>query len=230
MNRGVMGVVFLSCFAVIASGCGEDCKKQDQKVCSDDAVYWADSCGKLGVMLETCPCGCNADYSDCQDFAAECLGDSIRGCLDGDWMTLTCQVVGASSDDCYSGSCGYSESDGHDVCYCESCESSKSTVTFRITDACNDGNIIHYRFFDSAAGWVWPDADNVYVADEYDTTYASTLECNTGARICHGAASVEGEYYGSGYWGVGIDGSHGCDSCCYDCVEGLSEGWRLTCD
>ncbi len=42
-----------------------DCRPDALLVCAEGAVYWVDSCGHLGEVRETCPCGCAADRTTC---------------------------------------------------------------------------------------------------------------------------------------------------------------------
>ena len=92
----------------------------------------------------------------------------------------------------------------------------QSTLDFSITDSCNDGQAIRYRFFEdtddiSQFSTVWPSWDRVYVAEVYGRTYTSRLACTPGYKVCFGARD------GRGYWGVDIDASEGCESCCTWC-------------
>ncbi len=87
-----------------------------------------------------------------------------------------------------------------------------STLTWNITDACNDGYRIEYRFFDKTNDLVWPGSSTVYYTSYYNTTYTNRLECRTGAKICYGAKT------GNSYWGIGINGTEGCTDCCTTCT------------
>ena len=42
-----------------------DCRPDALVVCAEGAVYWVDSCGYLGDLRETCPCGCAAERATC---------------------------------------------------------------------------------------------------------------------------------------------------------------------
>ena len=106
---------------------------------------------------------------------------------------------------------------------------SKPTMEWTITDVCNDGKEIQYRFFhrdNSRTLKTWPSTSRVYVARQFDTPYTHTLQLDSGDRICYGAAMPGSNYY----WGIGLDGDQGCDDCCYTARPGLvTAGKRLTC-
>lgn len=59
-------------------------------------------------------CECSSDEFLCGD------SDDILVCSDGcSWTSYTCDYVCAYSDMSWTGECGYDESSGHDVCWCE---------------------------------------------------------------------------------------------------------------
>ena len=107
----------------------------------------------------------------------------------------------------------------------------KSTLDFSITDSCNDGRAIRYRFFEDAddisqSSAAWPSWDRVYVAEFYGETYTSRLACTPGYKVCYGART------GNEYWGVDIDASEGCESCCTRCPTSGRASFRknLVCE
>ncbi|MBN2498092.1 MAG: hypothetical protein JXR96_26110 [Deltaproteobacteria bacterium] len=209
-------------------GCGGSCKKHDHLDCMDGNLVWIDSCGQAGEVFEVCTCGCD-DSQTCRSQSWECSGDSIEICDDGVYNTESCEDLCAGGGKCYSGLCGHSDEKGHDVCFCEDCPNLVN-MTLRITDACPDGMIMHYRYFDMDNNLVWPDNEHVYTTPEYDTVYSEELTCYEGAKICYGARVFDGSSYTNNYWGVDIDRSKSCDSCCYYCASGETHGWRLTCE
>lgn len=80
-------------------------------------------------------------------------------------------------------------------------------------------NVVSLEFYSSDRDVAWPGGGEVYLLDDWDVqTY--TLECNRGEQICFGAW-VRGS--DNEYWGVGLDGEQGCDSCCYVCDGGETE-------
>ena len=106
-----------------------------------------------------------------------------------------------------------------------------STLDIRITDSCNDGRAIHFRFFEdvdtiSRSSGAWPNWNEVYVADVYGQTYSQRLSCISGYKVCYGARA------GTLWWGVDIDASAGCESCCTRCPTSGREstGWNLVCE
>ena len=109
-------------------------------------------------------------------------------------------------------------------------------ITFRVTDACNDGYDMNYRFFANDAGsdviGVWPEAGRVYVTRGLGETHTHTLACTSETvKICYGARR-ESSSRDNSYWGVGLDGDEGCSDCCNSCpTSGVTtpRERRLTC-
>ena len=87
----------------------------------------------------------------------------------------------------------------------------ESTIEWRVTDMCDDGDVIEYKFYDFDNNWVWPSASTHYETTIYNRTYKSVLSCQKGAKVCFGGRT------GNLYWGVDVDGSKGCDDCCGIC-------------
>ena len=108
-------------------------------------------------------------------------------------------------------------------------------ITFRITDACNDGYDINYRFFandasDDVVGG-WPGGNLVYSTRRLGETHTHTLACPSNTvKICYGAQR-ESSSRDNSYWGVGLDGDEGCADCCISCPSSgvVTGGRRLTC-
>ena len=90
-----------------------------------------------------------------------------------------------------------------------------SDLSFQITDSCNNGYTVYYKFFDETDNLVWPSATQAYYID-YGQTFTSTLQCNTGDKICYGASDADNDALG--YWGVGVSGLESCTDCCYSCA------------
>lgn len=103
------------------------------------------------------------------------------------------------------------------------CVGDTGTVKFRITDACDDGQAIHARLFQemnpdesSGGSWVaqWPKTQgHYYVTQSYDVESFVRVPCPSGQRVCYGAESADGRRS----WGVGLDGTEGCQACCQNC-------------
>ena len=118
---------------------------------------------------------------------------------------------------------------------------SAPVVVFRITDSCNDGGNINYRFYshdrwldgntvagESASG-VWPSAGRVYVTRGFGQRSEHNLSCTAGKGVCVGATPSNNQQI---YWGVGIDGDQSCASCCVRCPtsgRSIFLGGNLTC-
>lgn len=109
---------------------------------------------------------------------------------------------------------------------------SRSNIELFITDACNDGEDIQYRFFEFESSssprpaGVWPAHPRVYVTAGMNIRYRSPLACTTGYLVCYGGEPRDTR---RGHWGVGIAGDKDCSGCCVTCRSNVSYGWRLTC-
>ena len=100
--------------------------------------------------------------------------------------------------------------------------SSEPRQAWTMSDRCNDGKPIHYRFMEEENGrfvWFWPDANRVYVVDEFGEETTTINVRAVGDKICFGAETPDGRTY----WGVGLDGDQRCDDCCYTARAGLQE-------
>jgi uncharacterized protein (TIGR02145 family) len=103
---------------------------------------------------------------------------------------------------------------------CNQNYSPNKVIELSITDSCDDGYRIDFRFHDVDDNLVWPSA----IAENYGQKYTHSLLCTKGNKICYGAET------GSQSWGVGLSGNQGCDSCCVSCEDAVTHAWNLTCD
>ena len=120
--------------------------------------------------------------------------------------------------------------------------STPPTAIFRITDACNDGRAIQYRFFqydrwrsgdtvdgDSPSG-VWPSSTRVFLSHGFNQSREHRLNCTAGKGVCFGGNRPNDR---SGrYWGAGIGGDKDCSRCCVRCPTSDTirfSGGRLIC-
>lgn len=76
-----------------------------------------------------------------------------------------------------------------------------SVLAVQVTDSCDDGNTIYYRFFDETDNLLWPDSSTYYYATQ-SQTFTSNLQCKTGANVCFGA--TENTSTDSPYWGSAV--------------------------
>lgn len=88
------------------------------------------------------------------------------------------------------------------------------TIDWTVVDNCNDGRQMQFRLFEYRGGQIvdrWPsDRSRSYVANELGTEYfVRTRSALDGEQVCFGGNA------GNQYWGVGIDGDRGCETCCY---------------
>jgi len=91
-----------------------------------------------------------------------------------------------------------------------------SSLTYTVTDSCNDGRGLQIKFFDTTNNGVWPSANEVYLVP-VGQTRTTTLSCRTGAQICYGARTDPASNI---VWGLDLDRSRGCDNCCTTCQNG----------
>lgn len=99
---------------------------------------------------------------------------------------------------------------------------STGTVTWHVSDKCNDGYRVDYKFYDFDNDWVWPGSSTNYYTPVYGAVYASTLKCVAGSKVCIGGKT------GNSYWGVGLEGKYSCSSCCYSC-DGQTHSYSFGC-
>jgi hypothetical protein len=85
-----------------------------------------------------------------------------------------------------------------------------ATFTWTIKDGCVDGVGIYIRFFDETNDLVFPNSSQVYSVNSGRTGVVK-LSVKRGAKICYGA---EPSNQDGSYWGVSLDNSQGCASCC----------------
>ena len=116
--------------------------------------------------------------------------------------------------------CGPNAYDYRGACYCEDGydgdhprdEGCSPVMTFRITDACDDGHDIEWKLFSDDRDWTWPTGAAVYTTRGLDYDSYESILCDEGELICFGAESGTGLV-----WGVGLDYSAACDDCCFVC-------------
>lgn len=99
-----------------------------------------------------------------------------------------------------------------------------AAMTWTISDGCNDGRGIQFKFYDRTSNGVWPSASTHWTTGVGGSA-SRTLSCTRGNRICFGATT---DPMTNTYWGIGLEGNRGCDNCCYACADG-SVARNLTC-
>ena len=95
-------------------------------------------------------------------------------------------------------------------------ERNNPAIVWTVSDACNDGKNIRYRFFayqNEQLVALWPDNDKAYLTGGSEISH--TLPCNAARynTICYGAQPEDGD----GWWGGGIHSRRGCEDCCTEC-------------
>jgi hypothetical protein len=111
------------------------------------------------------------------------------------------------------------------ACNTQACSAPPETasIALSITDSCNDGYRIDYKFFDETNNLLWPSSTEIYYTNYYNTKYTSNLACKPGANICFGGTT------GNTSWGVGVNNTNSCTGCCVTCAESVTYSWNLTC-
>jgi hypothetical protein len=92
----------------------------------------------------------------------------------------------------------------------KACAGGNATFTWTIFDNCADGQGIFLRFFDETNDLAFPSFSQVYSINSGRSGVAR-LSVKRGARICYGA---EPSGQDGSYWGVSLDDSQDCASCC----------------
>ncbi|HEY0558172.1 MAG TPA: hypothetical protein VGG20_28230 [Thermoanaerobaculia bacterium] len=85
-----------------------------------------------------------------------------------------------------------------------------ATFTWTIFDNCVDGEGIYLRFFDETNDLAFPSFTQVYSIASGHSGVAR-LSVKRGAKICYGAEPPSQD---GSYWGVSLDNSQDCASCC----------------
>ncbi len=83
-----------------------------------------------------------------------------------------------------------------------------SSMTWVITDKCDDDKPIIYRFHSADRNVAW----GHFYAFGYNNPIENNLACNEGENICFGA-----DFTDTRHWGVGFDGTKDCSNCCAKC-------------
>lgn len=93
----------------------------------------------------------------------------------------------------------------------------QSTVTWNITDNCDDGSRVDYRFW-NAKGDRYPEA----FTPGYGKTQTHVLECDVGEQVCFGGETNNKPF------GLGNNFNNRCTDCCATCGGGTYK-YEATC-
>ncbi len=80
-------------------------------------------------------------------------------------------------------------------------------------------NIVSLEFYSQNYNRSWLGDGDVYLLKDSEV-HEYNLSCETGETICYGAW-VRGQ--SESYWGVGMNDSNRCTSCCFVCGDGYSK-------
>lgn len=172
-------------------------------------------------------CGGESDEGNpCDEVGAtRCGGSGVYECDGENEVFYSCETVCEDQDQSWLGECGFSEEQGHDVCWCDLGDGEGyAEITLTVTDRCDDELDLEYKFYDVTNSLVWPNGEEHYTSSGLGVASAHMLKCLTGALVCYGANA------GDRYWGVSIDGDEECGSCCVTCASGVQQGFELGCD
>ena len=103
-------------------------------------------------------------------------------------------------------------------------ERRQAVQQWTLLDDCEDGRDVEWRLWSRDRDWAWPGPDETFFTDDEGVPSHEEVECLVGERICFGAEAGEQQ------WGVGVDGTAHCDSCCFICSEQPVELGGLTCE
>lgn len=171
---------------------------------------------------------CRAQGGACAITADCCNGLTCQGtsclpppiCGDGTCNSGETQANCCSDCGCLAGA------------YCsastKTCLAASTLMMWTFTDSCADGLAIQFRFFDKVNGVLWPGTlANTYQSSTDGQTVNQQIACIPGASICYGAEPNPTP--DTIHWGVGLDGSYACTSCCATCGA-INPQLTLTCN
>lgn len=217
-----------ACGGPPACGDGTCASSETDTCCQDCGCALGSTCTAQGWCLSTERCGdgrCGIGESSatcCQDCGCptgqSCSGGVCRAaaaCGDG-----RCDPGESSANCCKDCGCGALLQ-----CTVAGCVAPRqSTLRWTVTNQCYNGDTIQVRFFDFQASLVWPSTTQAYISTA-GTSFTQALNCNTGDQICLGATQPVRGYF----WGVGVNGTFTCTSCCFTCADQSVNIGALTC-
>lgn len=226
-------VVFFTCFL----GCVIYTDDREQDLCKNVECGEHASCGEGICFCDTGysgnpynPQGCqptrpDPDNSQCDPECGENAYCSNNQCVCNVGTVAVCDT-----GDCLAESklcdgvvdCGNGKDEDFAVCY------PLVEQTWLWTDDCNDSLDIELKLFSQDRDWVWPSEESVFVSDGYQVDTYQSIDCFEDETICFGAQSGIDE--NALVWGVGLDGTSDCDSCCFLCANNIIDAGFFTCE
>ncbi len=102
-------------------------------------------------------------------------------------------------------------------------------MSFTFTDACYDDETTEVGLYqvgnnDNYVDGVDPAWEGL-ILEEYGQEYSVKIECDNGQRVCFGAWSASGWY-----WGCSENCEEACDACCVSCQHGQQYTKELECN
>jgi hypothetical protein len=82
---------------------------------------------------------------------------------------------------------------------------------------------VELQFYSRDRDALWPGANRVWYVRP-GQIINPTLRCQDGEYICYGAWPTGNS---TTFWGVGRNGRQGCQSCCFNCINGRVNGHHL---
>jgi hypothetical protein len=183
----------------------------DDGVCFCNRGYVGDPYATHGCQLPgACETTCGLN-SFCENGACVCAEGFSAVCGTGD-----CLADGSICDgtpDCPNGA------DEHaDVC-------ARSVILdVVVVDACDDGLDIEWRLYSGDKAWVWPGVQSVFITRGLDVESFESVDCLQGEELCFGAAAGDND------WGIGLEGTLMCETCCFVCADQSIDLGELACD
>jgi hypothetical protein len=207
------------------AGSGGNCATSND--CCNGLVCNANKCGMAQCQMSGNVCGSTNDCCNplvcsggrCSDVMCRGLGGACAQAAD------CCNPLVCNANTCsqiaqcrMQGDACFNTNDCCNplVCVGGTCQPGQlSALTFVLDDQCFNGESIEFRFYDETDNLVWPDNQNVYLVSSGQQVQ-STVACKLGNTICMGAYQPQHNLA----WGVNIDNSLQCQSCCYICQNG----------
>lgn len=215
----LLGLLALPFMASFATGCVLYGGAEEYKTCAEVV------CGNHATCGDNADCYCDPGYE----------GNPYDGCKDiTPDVDATCKADCGQNAYCSEGAC-YCELDHVAVCgvnagcmpanrVCDDkpdCPNSADENVavcgdpvyqeWLITDDCDDGLDIEWRLFAQDRDWAWPDITSTFVTTGIGAEDFQTIQCFSGETICMAGAA------GDTVWGLNLDGTGSCDTCCFLC-------------
>ena len=206
----------IDCGAAVPGRC---CPRQAPFCCAADRRCHASAadCGGAVCGSQGKPCATSATCCTGLTCQAKVCAAPPSGAVCGNG---TCEAGESTSTCCADCGCPAGT-----TCQANQCKApTGTTLTWSLTNNCQNGEDVEVRFFAVDRGLEWPGGDLVYLVAP-GATMTQALSCVPGETICLGADQPATGLF----WGVDIDNSARCTDCCFLCVTATVSYGPLTC-